>query len=104
MEPLTNAQVREMKAKAQRMKASVIIGKDGLSPTFVSALDEMLSHNELIKVKFDEFKTEKKELAPELAKKTGSHLVMRVGNVVVLYRPRPQATRSQKGSEFSKPG
>ncbi len=78
------------------------IGKDGLSPRFVSALDEMLRHNELIKVKFEEFKAEKKELAPELAKKTGSHLVTRVGNVAVLYRPRPQAEEANKQHRGSK--
>jgi RNA-binding protein YhbY len=40
-------------------------------------------------VKFDEFKEQKKELAPQLAEKSGSHLVTRVGNVVMLYRPKP---------------
>jgi len=35
------------------------------------------------------FKEQKKELAPQLAEKGGSHLVIRVGNVAVLYRPKP---------------
>ena len=39
-------------------------------------------------MKFDDFKDQKKELAPQLADKSGSHLVTRVGNVVVLYRAR----------------
>ena len=34
-------------------------------------------------------KEQKKELSPQLAEKTNSHLVTRVGNVVVLYRPKP---------------
>jgi RNA-binding protein YhbY len=34
-------------------------------------------------------KDQKKELAPRLAEQSGSHLVTRVGNVVVLYRPKP---------------
>ncbi len=89
MDALTNAQVRELKARAQRLKAMVKIGKDGLSPRFLAALDEALKHNELLKVKFDDFKEQKKELTPQLAEKTGSHLVTRVGNVVVLYRPKP---------------
>jgi RNA-binding protein YhbY len=45
-------------------------------------------------VKFDDFKDQKKELSPQLAEKTGSHLVTRVGNVVVLYRPKPPAAHS----------
>lgn len=89
--PLTNAQIRDLKARAQRLKAGLRIGKEGLSPQFFAALDDMLRHQELVKVKFDYFKEEKKELTPQLAEKSASHLVTRVGNVVVLYRPRPAA-------------
>jgi RNA-binding protein len=86
---LTNAQIRDLKAQAQRLKATLKIGKEGLSPQFFAALDEVLKHHQLVKVKFDEFKEQKKDLAPQLAEKSGSHLVTRVGNVVVLYRPKP---------------
>ncbi len=72
------------------MKASLKIGKEGLSPRFLLALDQDLAQHELVKVKFDELKDKKKELAPQLAEKTGSHLVTRVGNVVVLFRAKPQ--------------
>ncbi len=91
MVPLSNAQVRALKAQAQRMKATLKIGKEGVSPQFLAALDGALKHRELVKVKFDEFKEQKKELTPQLAEKSGSHLVTRVGNVVVLYRPKPAA-------------
>jgi RNA-binding protein len=87
--PLTNAQVRALKAQAQRLKATLKIGKEGLSTQFLAALDLELDRHELVKVKFDNFKEQKKELAPQLAEKSSSHLVTRVGNVVVLYRPRP---------------
>jgi len=89
MLPLTNAQIREFKARGQHLKPALKVGREGLSPAFLAALDEALKHHELLKVKFDDFKEQKKELAPQLADKTGSHLIMRVGNVVVLYRPRP---------------
>lgn len=88
MVPLTNAQIRAFKAQAQRLKATLKVGKEGLSPKFLAALDDALKHRELVKVKFDDFKDQKKELAPQLAEKSGSHLVTRVGNVVVLYRAR----------------
>jgi RNA-binding protein len=91
MQKLTNSQLSKLKGQAQRMKATFKVGRDGLSPSFLAALDEALKHQELLKVKFDEFKEQKKELAPQLAEKTGSHFVTRVGNVVVLYRPRPAA-------------
>jgi RNA-binding protein len=66
------------------------IGKESVSPRFLAALDEALNHHELVKVKFDEFKEQKKELPPQLAKRSGSHWVTRVGNVVVLYRTKPE--------------
>ena len=56
---------------------------------FVVQLDLPGVEKDNVKVKFEEFKEQKKELAPQLAEKSGSHLVTRVGNVVVLYRPKP---------------
>src|SRR5690348_11263062 len=88
MERLTNPQIRSLKAQAQRMKASLKVGKEGLSDKFIAALEASLRQHELVKVKFDDFKEQKKELAPQLAEKTNSHLITRLGNVVVLYRPR----------------
>lgn len=88
---LNNAKIRELKARGQLLKPTLRVGKEGLTAQFLAALDEALKHNELLKVKFDQLKDQKKELAPQLAEKTGSHLVTRVGNVVVLYRPKPAA-------------
>lgn len=94
MAPLTNAERRALKARAQRLKAAFKVGKEGLTPAFFAALDQGLTHQELVKVKFNdaEMKEQKRVLAPELAEKTGSHFVTRVGNVVVLYRPHPAET------------
>jgi RNA-binding protein len=89
MVSLSSAQIRALKAQAQRLNATLKIGKEGISPRFLAALDEALQHHELVKVKFDGFKDQKKELSPQLAEKSGSHLVTRVGNVVVLFRPKP---------------
>ena len=90
MEPLTNPQIRKLRAQAQRMEATFKVGKAGLSEGFLKSVSEGLAHHELVKVKFVEFKEEKKTLAPALAEKTSSHLIMRVGNVAVLYRAKPQ--------------
>lgn len=88
LEPLTNSQIRKFKAAAQLMDASLKIGKAGLSEGFIRTVSEELSRHELVKIKFAEFKEDKKTLAPLLAEKTASHLVMRVGNVLVLHRPK----------------
>jgi len=90
MEELNNAQVRKLKGLAQRMDATLKVGKQGLSDGFIKSLDEELSRHELVKVKFAEFKEQRKELAPQLAGRTQSHLVTLLGNVVVLYRQHPE--------------
>ena len=86
---LTNAQIRELKGRAQLMKPTLKVGHDGLSEPFIAALEDALKRQELVKVKFSDFKEQKKELAPQLAEKTASRLIMRVGNVAVLYRAKP---------------
>src|SRR5678815_1933161 len=92
LEPLSNADIRKLKASAQRLKAMLKMGRQGLSPQFLESVQAALDHHSLIKVKFDDGKEQRKTLAPELAEKTGSHLVTLVGNVAVLYRPKPDAS------------
>ena len=58
MVSLTNAQIHALKAQAQRLKATLKVGKDGLSPHFLAALDDSLKNHELVKVKFDDFRAE----------------------------------------------
>jgi RNA-binding protein len=96
MKPLTNAEIRGLKARAQRLEATFKVGKAGLSEGFVKSVSDGLAHRDLIKVKFEEFKEEKKTLAPLLAEKTSSQLIMRVGNVAVLYRAKPAAEPGEK--------
>jgi len=87
--PLTNAEKRSLKATAQKLEPLLKIGRNGLSEAFLKSLDEELTRHELVKIKFADFKDQKKELAPQLAERTASHLIMRVGNVAVYYRKRP---------------
>ena len=91
--PLTSAQISKLKALAQRLDATLQVGKAGLSDAFLQTVNETLWHHELIKVKFAEFKEEKKQLAPVLAQKSSSLLVTLIGNVAVLYRPQADPER-----------
>ena len=92
LEPLSNAEIRKFKAAAQMMEPMLKVGKAGLTDGFIKTVLDALARHELVKIKFVEFKDQKKELAPLLAEKTASHLVMRVGNVMVLHRPRQPET------------
>src|ERR1035437_3133537 len=89
LETLTNSQIRKFKSAAQLLEPMLKVGKAGLSEGFIRTVSDTLAQHELVKIKFADFKEQKKELAPQLAEKTGSHLIMRVGNVMVLHRPQP---------------
>jgi RNA-binding protein len=98
---LSNAEIQKLKARAQHLEPTFKLGKAGLSEGFISSIVEAFNHRDLIKVKFVEFKDEKKTLAPALAEKTGSQLIMRVGNVAVLYRKPAQPASSKSEAEQS---
>jgi RNA-binding protein len=86
---LSKAEIRRLKALAQNLKATFKVGRQGLTPSFLQGVETALLHHEVVKVKFDEFKEERETLAPELAARTGSHLVGLIGHVALLHRPRP---------------
>src|SRR5688572_22042632 len=99
--PVAGRELRELKAKAQRLKPLVKLGKEGLSEPFLAALDQALNDHQLVKVKFDEFKDQKKELTPALAASARAQIIMRVGNVVVLFRRKAEADPPAAGSRPS---
>lgn len=94
-EQLTSAQKSRLKAQSQRLDATVKVGKAGLSDSFITGLDRELELRELVKVKFTDFKEQKKELAPQLAEKTGSKLIWLIGNVAVLFRRNPDPAKQK---------
>ncbi len=83
---LTNAEKRELKARAQRLEPVVKLGHSGMSDAFLKSLDEALAQHGLVKIKFSDHKEDKKMLAPQIAERTGSVLLMRVGHVAVFLR------------------
>ena len=88
---LSNAEKRDLKARAQLLEPVVKLGHAGLSEAFLRGMDGALSLHGLVKMKFSDFKDQKHELAPQIAEKTASTLVMQVGNVAVFYRPKAAA-------------
>ncbi len=71
------------------MKPTVFVGKDGMTDTLVGAVAESIGAHELIKVRFVDFKDSKKDLAGQLAKRSGSELVGMIGHLAILYHEHP---------------
>jgi putative YhbY family RNA-binding protein len=73
----------------------VHIGHAGLSEAVVAEVDRALLAHELIKVKIKvEGREEREAVAETLAARTDAAAVQRVGNVLVLWRPRPDTDGS----------
>tara|TARA_B100000700_G_C14422877_1_gene568975 strand:+ start:262 stop:564 length:303 start_codon:yes stop_codon:yes gene_type:complete len=83
---ITGSQKRQLRGLAQKLEPLLKIGKNGLSQAFIKSASETLDLHELVKVRFTEFKDERKELAKQLAEKTDAHLIAIVGHVAVFYR------------------
>ncbi len=85
---LTSAQNRFLRGQAHDLKALLQIGGKGITPAFLAELDEVLERHELVKVKVGADDREVRDaLIADLAERSGSALVQRIGHTAVLYRP-----------------
>ncbi len=89
MQKLTNTQRDYLRREAHSLKPIVQIGKQGLTEQVQATIEQALSTRELIKIKFLDFRDQKKELAEELVGALGGALVSVIGNIAILYREQP---------------
>lgn len=89
MEKLKGSQRKYLRGLAHKLKPVVQVGKLGLTEELLTAVREALDAHELIKLKFMEFKDEKAALSQEIADKTDSELIGRIGNIAMFYRQQP---------------
>lgn len=83
---LTSKQRKVLEKAAQPMSALVIVGGAGVSEEQIKQIQNVIKTHELIKVKFNEFKDEKKELSKMIEEQTDSTLVRIIGNVAIFYK------------------
>jgi RNA-binding protein len=93
MEPLKSSQRKYLRAQAHHLKPLVIIGRNGVTEQIISSVDLVLKDHELIKIKFGDFKDDKKEISAEIAQATKSEFVGIIGNVAIYYRQHPNAEK-----------
>ena len=86
MRQLSNTQRDYLRRQAHDLRPVVQIGKQGLTEQVQATVDEALNAHELIKIKFMDFRDEKRDLAEELAERTRSTLVGVIGNIAIVYR------------------
>ncbi|MDB4972588.1 MAG: RNA-binding protein [Myxococcaceae bacterium] len=92
--PLSGKQKRFLRAEAHGLDPVVMIGKEGLTPTVVEAVQAALLSHELIKVRvLDSSPIEQREVSERLPAQTRSELAGEVGRVLILYKRHPQEAR-----------
>lgn len=79
-----------LKSRGQLIKPTIRLGKAGLSPEFLTAFDAELTRAELIKLRFEDLKDERKAVSRQLAEQSNSRLVQQVGHTAVFFRQRAE--------------
>lgn len=77
---------RYLRSIAHHLQPLVHIGKTGVTANVLAEIDQALEHHELIKVRFLDFKQEKKTLSQIIAADTRSEMVGMVGHISMFYR------------------
>ncbi len=78
---------QQLRAMGNSLKATVQIGKDGLSHNVVDMCERSLEAHELVKVNIlKSCPTSANELAFDLSSETGSDVVHIIGRTILLYR------------------
>ena len=83
---LTGKQKAYLKKLVHGVNPVVMIGGNGVSEQVIKAINEELALKELIKIKFADFKEQKKALFPQIAEEVGATAIDLIGNVGILYR------------------
>lgn len=99
---LNSRQRKALEKHAQPISAVIQIGQGGVTEGLISHVRETMAANELIKIKFLDFKDEKRELMNQICEALDVTLVRIIGNVAILYKPAEKADKRQYEKELSK--
>ena len=89
MKNLNSLQRSYLKGMAHHLEPMIHIGKNGLTDGTIHAINTALSANELIKIKFREFKNNKQELADKITIETLSLIVGIIGHTLIIFKQNP---------------
>ncbi len=95
VEKLKGYQKKYLRGLVHGMKPLVFVGRKGISPAVIKAVDESLDRHELIKIKFVDIKekSRKEEIAGIIEKETISEMVGMIGHIAIFYRQHKDAEK-----------
>ena len=99
---LTSKQRKVLEKAAHTLDPVVIVGQNGVTQALEDMTNAQLSQHELIKVKFNEFKEEKRALSEQLARNCDAAIIHIIGNVAILYREHEEADKRKFAKALAK--
>jgi RNA-binding protein len=91
---MTGKERAEIRSECNRLKPTVHIGQEGITPSLIDALDDALRTRELVKVQLNKsVDVTAKEAAADLAKRVRAEVIQVIGKTASLYRKNPQLKR-----------
>ena len=103
---LTSKERAELRAQANSIETTLMVGKEGVTETVIAEADNQLTARELIKGKVLETALmSPREVSDEICQATGADGISCVGNKFVIYRfsEKRQEERNQTGRAKRKP-
>ena len=93
---ITGKERAELRAEAHHLDPLVHLGAQGITPTLLTSLDDVLRTRELVKVQLGRPVEEKpRAIAERLARETGAVVVQVIGRTATLYRENPELERKR---------
>lgn len=84
---LTGKQARFLRGLGHHLKPLVILGKEGISDSLLASVEAVLDAHELIKIKVgNNCPLDRREVASQLAAKTGGAVAQILGKTILLFR------------------
>jgi len=86
MKKINSKQRNILRKEAHTLKPVVMIGKNGITPELIAAVDAALADHELIKIKYQDFKEDRRALTGALSDSVKAIVISVIGNIAILYR------------------
>lgn len=86
---LKASQKKYLRGLAHGFRPQVQIGKEGLSPSVLEALERSLKAHELIKIQILAEREDRQRLTEDIEKKLGCECAGLIGKMSILYRENP---------------
>jgi RNA-binding protein len=102
--PLSPAECRALRASAHHLQPVVAIAGNGLTPGVLKEIDVCLKAHELIKVKLHGIeRDDRAALLDQICAELACAPVQNIGNILVLWRPKPEGEEDVKPNRRRKP-